>query len=53
MSGMAPMAHDGPAMSHMSMQEAQVPRPSMVAMTVLSFVALTAGFAIAVLLARR
>ena len=53
MSGMAPMAHGGPAMSPMSMQEAQAPRPSMVVMTVLSFVALAAGFAIAVLLAPR
>lgn len=53
MSGMASMAHDGPAMPHMSMHEAQAPRPSMAVMTVLSLVALAAGFAIAVLLAPR
>jgi hypothetical protein len=53
MSGMAPMAHDGPPMPHMSMHESRAPRPSIMVMTVLSFVALTAGFAIAVLLAPR
>jgi hypothetical protein len=53
MSGMAPMAHGGPAMPQMSMHESRAPRPSIMVMTVLSFVALTAGFAIAVLLAPR
>jgi hypothetical protein len=49
------MAHEGspmPPMS-MSMHEAQAPRPSIAVMTVLSFVALAAGFALAVLQAPR
>jgi hypothetical protein len=37
----------------MSMHESQAPRPSIAVMTVLSFVALAAGFALAVLLAPR
>jgi len=47
--------HDHAAMSHMSMDmpEGHAPRPSMAVMTVLSFVALAAGFALAVLLAPR
>ena len=42
-------------MSHMSttMHEGHPPRPSIAVMTVLSFVALAAGFALAVLLAPR
>jgi hypothetical protein len=52
---MSGMAHEGspmPPMS-MSMHEAQAPRPSIAVMTVLSFVALAAGFALAVLQAPR
>ena len=51
---MAQMSH-APTTSHMSMtmHEGQPPRPSIAVMTVLSFVALAAGFALAVLLASR
>ena len=51
---MTQMAHT-PTTSHMSMtmHEGQPPRPSIAVMTVLSFVALAAGFALAVLLAPR
>jgi hypothetical protein len=55
-SGMVP--HDHAAMSQMSpmsttMHEGRPPRPSIAVMTVLSFVALAAGFALAMLLAPR
>ena len=50
---MSGMAHEGSSMPHMSMREAQAPWPSITVMAVLSFVALAAGFAIAVLLAPR
>jgi hypothetical protein len=48
-------AHDHAAMSHMSttMHEGHPPSPSIAVMTVLSFVALAAGFALAMLLAPR
>ena len=51
---MAQMSHT-PTTSHMSMtmHEGHPPRPSIAVMTVLSFVALAAGFALAVLLAPR
>jgi hypothetical protein len=51
---MSQMSH-APTMSHMSttMHEGQPPRPSITVMMVLSFVALAAGFALAVLLAPR
>jgi hypothetical protein len=47
--------HDHAAMSHMSMDmsEGPAPRPSIAIMAVLSFIALAAGFALAVLLAAR
>jgi hypothetical protein len=47
MSGMAPA---GPAMSHMSMsmEAGHTPRPPIAVMALLSFVALAAGWAIAV-----
>jgi hypothetical protein len=50
---MAQMAHT-PTTSHMSMTmpEGHPPRPSIAVMTVLSFVALAAGFALAVVLAQ-
>jgi hypothetical protein len=50
---MSGMAHEGSSMSHMSMPEGQALRPSIAVMTVLSFIALAAGFAIAILLAPR
>jgi hypothetical protein len=47
---MSGMAHAGPAMSHMamSMAAAHPPRPPLAVMALLSFVALAAGFTIAV-----
>jgi len=47
--------HDHAAMSHMSMDmpEGHVPRPSIAMMALQSFIALAAGFALAVLLAAR
>jgi hypothetical protein len=52
---MSGMAHEGASMAPMSMamHDGQAPRPSIALMTVLSFVALAAGFALAVLLAPR
>jgi hypothetical protein len=52
---MSGMAHEGSPMSDMSMSmhAGHAPRPSIAVMTVLSFIALAAGFAIAILLAPR
>ena len=46
------MSHAGSHMSHMSMQENQAPRPPIAVMALLSFLALAAGLAIALLLGR-
>src|SRR5882757_8287540 len=46
---MSGMAHAGPAMSHMSMESGHAPRPPVAVMALLSFLAVAAGWAIAVL----
>ena len=46
---MSGMAHAGSDMSHMSMEAAQAPRPPVAVMALLSFLALAAGMAIALL----
>jgi hypothetical protein len=45
---MSGMTHAAPAMSHMSMEAGHPPRPPVAVMALLSFVALAAGFAVAV-----
>jgi hypothetical protein len=46
---MSGMAHAAPAMSHMSMESGHAPWPPVAVMALLSFLALAAGWAIAVL----